>query len=581
MKICLGKIRECIKDYDLFGKEPDLYYKGKSKKTSWIGRFFTELYLLSYFSFLIYKIIILIRKNDVTFYDTFTYSSEPPKIKVTNENFYGGFALEDPVTYDVFIDESIYIPKASFKRAEKKGDKFQWKIVDLELERCKIEKFGSSFQEKFKSKSLNNLYCFKNMDFILEGHFTYELYSFFYIQFFPCVNSTKNQKCKPLEKIDYYLKNTFVSFQWQDIKLTPKNYSYPIISRDADIYSTVGKKLFKEIHAYFQIVNIETDLDFLGFDDFDHTKTETYLKFDELIAMSNIMENNIYETGESFCDFTLKLSENIRVERRTYTKLITILGDVGGLMEVIFTLLSIISSLSVNILYEITLVNNIFDYNIKKQLIILKEKKNQKGDTNLNNGIPRISSSKNLNRNLSSQNSMFGNEEENENKNNEEDSNQKKTKFNSNTENLLYINIEKDKSKLRADSNYALNLNNNFKILSLSKRNTDKVCDQKELNIIKSNTNLKDKNNQNKENIISKIKIKRSSIYCGFLFIRKRKTVENILLDEGMNVIKEKLDIFNIFDKIYRSEKIQEKLIKEEIFEMSEECKKKLLSINN
>ena len=401
MKIWLEKLGERIKDFDLFGKEPDLYYKGKSKKTSWMGRFFTYLYLLSYFSFLFFKIIILIRKTDITFYDTLTYSSEPPKIKVTNENFYGGFALEDPVTYDVFIDEGIYIPKASFRRAEKKGDKFQWNIVDLELEPCKIEKFGSSFQETFKTKSLNNLYCFKNMDFILEGHFTYELYSFFYIQFFPCVNSTENKKCKPLEKIDYYLKNTFVSFQWQDIKLTPKNYSYPIIARDADIYSTVGKKLFKEIHAFFQIVNIETDLDFLGFDDFDHTKTETYLKFDELVTMSNIMENNIYETGESFCDFTLKLSENIRIERRTYTKLITILGDVGGLMEVLFTLLRITSSLSVNILYEITLVNNIFDYNIKKQLIKLKETKNPKY---VNHGIPRISISKKFERKLSYQN---------------------------------------------------------------------------------------------------------------------------------------------------------------------------------
>ena len=158
MKIWLEKLGERIKDFDLFGKEPDLYYKGKYKKTSWMGRFFTELYSLSYFSFLFFKIIILIRKTDITFYDTFTYSSEPPKIKVTNENFYGGFALEDPVTYDVFIDESIYIPKASFRRAEKKGDKFQWNIVDLELEPCKIENFGSSFQEKFKTKSLNNFY---------------------------------------------------------------------------------------------------------------------------------------------------------------------------------------------------------------------------------------------------------------------------------------------------------------------------------------------------------------------------------------------------------------------------------------
>ena len=583
MKIYIGKIRERIKNFDLFGKEPDLYYKGKQKKTSWIGRAFTELFLLLYFSFLIYKIIKLIKKTDITFYETFTYKSEPPKVKITNENFYGGFALQDPETYDVFIDEGIYIPKASFRKAEKKGDKFQWSKVDLELEPCKIEKFGSSFQETFKKKRLNNLYCFKNMDFILEGHFTYEHYSFFYIQFFPCVNTTENKKCKPLEIIDYYLKNTFVSFQWQDIKLTPKNYSYPIIARDADIYSTVGKKLFKEIHAYFQIVNIETDLDFLGFDDFDHTKTETYLKFDELIAMSNIMENNIYETGESFCDFTLKLSENIRVERRTFTKLITILGNVGGLMEVLFTSLKIISSVSVNILYEISLINNIFDFNIKKQLIILKEKKIQKGNATVDNGLPRISSIKNLERNLSSQNSIFGNEDENENKKNEEDSNPKKTKFNNNSENLLNINIERQKSRLKGDSNYILNPTNNgnnFKLLSLSKINTNKICEQGELNENKFNTNIKEENIQSKENIISKITIKRRFIYCGFLFIRKKKPVENILLNEGMNVIKEELDIFNIFDKIYRMGKIQGKLIKQEIF-MSDECKKNLLSINN
>jgi hypothetical protein len=253
-------------------------------------------------------------------------------------------------------------------------------------------------------------------------------------------------------------------------------------------------------------------------------------------------------------------------------------------MEVIYTLLSIVSSLSVNILYEISLVNNIFDFNINKQLIILKEKINQTGNININNEIPRITIDKNLDRNPSFHNSIFGNEEKNGNMSYKGDSNQKKTKFNSNNENLLCIKLERKNSSLKADSNYALNLNNNdnnFKILSVSKINTNKICDQGEININKSTAKIKDENNQNKENIISKIKIKRSSIYCGFLFIRKKKNVENILLDEGMNVIKEKMDIFNIFDKIYRSEKIQEKLIKQEVIEMSDECKKKLLSINS
>ena len=64
--------------------------------------------------------------------------------------------------------------------------------------------------------------------------------------------------------------------------------------------------------------------------------------------MSNLIENDIYETGEKFADLTIKLSENIRTQRRVYTKLINILSDIGGLMEVIFTIFRIFASFSVD-----------------------------------------------------------------------------------------------------------------------------------------------------------------------------------------------------------------------------------------
>ena len=119
---CICNVRcKYLKEIDMFGKEPELYYKGRSKKTSWPGRIFSIMFGLVYLGFLIYKVIRMMKKTDVTFYDTFTYAAEPPKVKITKENFYGGFALENPETYDVFIDESIYIPKASFRRAERKG----------------------------------------------------------------------------------------------------------------------------------------------------------------------------------------------------------------------------------------------------------------------------------------------------------------------------------------------------------------------------------------------------------------------------------------------------------------------------
>ena len=132
------------------------------------------------------------------------------------------------------------------------------------------------------------------------------------------MNTTESSKCKPIEEIDYYLKNTFINLEWQDIELTPKNFNHPIRGRDVDIFTTVGKRLFREIHVFFQIVKIETDLDFIGLNEYENIKVEDYLKYDEMNVMSNFLETNIYETGEPFCDVTIKLSDNVRYERGEY-----------------------------------------------------------------------------------------------------------------------------------------------------------------------------------------------------------------------------------------------------------------------
>ena len=186
-----------LKELDMFGKKPMLYYKGKAKKTTLLGNILSFSFVFLYLSLFLYKLIRMIKKLDVSFYDTYTYEAEPPAIKLSSNNFYGGFALEHPITYDVFIDEGIYYPKAYFKKAERKGKDFEWTITEIELEKRKSEKFGSFHQEVFKLKPLDNYYCFKNV-FTLEGYFTYDLYSLFYIQFFTCVNTIEKHNCKTL-----------------------------------------------------------------------------------------------------------------------------------------------------------------------------------------------------------------------------------------------------------------------------------------------------------------------------------------------------------------------------------------------
>ena len=98
-----------------------------------------------------------------------------------------------------------------------------------------------------------------------------------------------------------------------------------------------------------------------------------------------------------------------------------------------------------------------------------------------------------------------------------------------------------------------------------------------------NNIKIENENNENNTmKIVNKIKINKACLYCCFLFARKRKNLDNVLLDEGINLVCEKLDVLNLFDKIYKVEQTLEKVEENDIFEvMSKECKIKLLSINN
>ena len=75
-------------EFDLFGKTPELYYKNRVRKVFIIGRIFSIIYSLIYVAFFVYKLIRMIKRVNVTFYDTFAFIGEVPSINITNENLW-------------------------------------------------------------------------------------------------------------------------------------------------------------------------------------------------------------------------------------------------------------------------------------------------------------------------------------------------------------------------------------------------------------------------------------------------------------------------------------------------------------
>ena len=583
-----GKFMQGI---DLFGKEAELYYKGKSKRTSCPGIFFTIFYVSMYIAFFIYKVVRMLKKDDVTFYDTYAFTGEPPNIKLTKDKFYGGFALGNPLTLQTFVDDSIYYVEAYYRKGIKEGSTWNWETIPLELETCKLDKFGEEYRDIFKNKSVEQLYCVTALDQVLQGHITYDAYSYYYMRFFPCINGKRNKNnCKPLSIVQNYLTQTFVTFKMENINLTPQIYDSPIALRDKEISANVGNNLFQDVHSFFQIINIETDEDIVGLEGLSQIKKEKYIKYDQSVILSSL-KGDIFETGDAICDVTIALSEQELTQKRTYPKLIEVLGDVGGLMEVFFSLFKIISSFLTDTLYETSLVNNLFSFDLDKKTLIIKKKKKNNKNNIFQDESPKIYSPINNIENFSPQNSL-----------NDEMTIQTKNRLSvesiknkiSYESALLSKPRKRKKRKIKAKTNFPTNAgkfdcNELQKNLSNEKENNIRVnnieLSSNNINMLSSKDEIGKKEmekekRKEKRKIINKIKISKICTYLCFLCVRKRKNIQNILLDEGMKVITEKLDIMNLFKNLYRNEKIQEKEInQEEIIEMSEKCKVNLQNL--
>lgn len=574
-------------DLDLFGKEFELYYKGKTKKTTLIGAIFTILYIAVYFTFLLYKVIRMFQKNDVTFYDTYAFTGEPPKIQLTDDKFYGGFALGNLATLETFVDDSIYYVKAYFIEGVKDHNSWTWTNTTLEIETCKLEKFGEKYRDLFKEKQIEKLHCVPALDQLLQGHLTYDIYSYFKVRFFPCVNSTlNNYTCKPLSVIKKYLTRTFVTFKMEDVDLTPQNYDSPVQLRGKEVSTNIGSNLFKDVHSFFQVVNIETDEDILGFEGVSRIKKEKYIKYDQSVILSSLKDEDIFESGESICDITIQLSEKELTQKRTYTKLDEVLGDVGGLMEIFFSFFSIFSSFLTETLYEQSLVNHLFYFDIDKKIILMNKKEEKRKKSSrvqrpmiYNSKLRSKSTSKIAHEDITNlSNSIKG-------KSNDEPL--VKSKFSN--EKISSLKLKKKKVKIKSrKKDIVLNekkvsdkkIKNEINIFDLNSNNFNnsneciKIIKDKETNI-----NL-EKVNENRR-IIKNIRINKIYTYFCFFCARKRKNIQNILLNEGMKLIIEKLDILNLFKNVYNVENIKESFNpKDEIIEMSDECKNNLKDIS-
>ena len=338
--------------------------------------------------------------------------------------------------------------------------------------------------------------------------------------------------------------------------------------------------------SYLQIVNIETDEDITGLNFFsDNIRKQQYTRYENsFIITSPLLYGDILEgPRRPIADVTLQLAAKVLTEKRQYTQLIDVLGDVGGLMEILYTFLNLISSLITEVLYDKSLVNTLFTFDLNRKYVIFNDapdrRKSKLGGGTLRE-LPREDSNEFKNKFQDLEN----------NKNIDIYSNENSGDQNMMTKNAI---ASTDKKVIkRRKSNRSLNPKaSKSSLIQFKDKNSQDLNAQNDENKpsfdenknIISNYNAY--NNQNENDIDTNYLPERElrNIYinnwliCCFWCSSKKKNINRILFEEGSKLITKRLDILNMFGHFYAVEIMQKQLgIELKGKNMTNNCKKNI-----
>ena len=566
-------------NYDIYSKRIGFFFNNKEKVGTFLGFLLTILYVFISLSFFSLYLFLTINRRFVKVYDSTSYSKDIPFIDVNQSIFYFAFGIENPNTSNRFIDETIYYPKIEFIDRNKTNGEFETiQKKELEFEACQKEKFGKNYEKFFVSGELNNSYCLKNFNLTLIGGYTYEKMSYLRIRIYPCINNTNNNyHCKSQDIIDSYLKGSYFSILAKDIGLDPTNYSFPVISLLKNLYTTIDKSIFRELILYYGITEIKTDIGLFS----QNIKTEKYFQFRDNIQSFYFRDEKEYYDGKAMISVDFRLDDIIITQERIYTKITEILSIVGGYMQLINTVFTLLSILSKRLIPELKILNGIFNFNLKEKKMTMKIHSIKEFNTivfkkslyfpsnkklmNFNNKLSNNNASRNslkvcykknsFNNNLS-KNSLIGMD------NNENNSSVVNIVNNRKHNSLLMIKEKEEKSN-------SLNNSSNSPIAQERKKNNDNIKTNNNSNA-NGNRNyiyrvgsfypkyISDKKNKNSSGNILKefvyqINFNIFDYYCFRKLSKKRNDIELFRL--GLSLYKKRMDIINVFTLLILAEK--------------------------
>jgi hypothetical protein len=340
-----------LKKLDLFGVPISLTMKEHYTSKTIIGGFMTILNIILLVSLAAFYID---RIESTPLVNTERKDLRNPQFYINQTSIPVAFQIVNP--QNILIDY-VNLEITAFMATNNNSiyDISSYSEVPLKLEPCQWSHFPKLSEEVFFDSGLTFFQCIKNQSILLQGGYDQEIVKYGRITFSPCKNSTTKTNCPPIE----YIQNLINNDHWfVQVALVNEEINTMSMNDYIKYNVNVNQKIlswsmFKVLNFFLRNHRLESDNNFI----YSSLSNYSSVSFDYL----EVDQDSIDATG-TLMEIRFYPSQSKTVYHRSYTKLPSVLANIGGMSQ-----LMVIGFRIINMIFSIFnmktyILNGIFEY---------------------------------------------------------------------------------------------------------------------------------------------------------------------------------------------------------------------------
>lgn len=354
----LKSIFKTISVIDLYSQGVELTINGERRSNTILGGILTIITVAVLIS------LFVINGEDL-YYHTNPNISTDRKYSIESHDIYLNRSTF-PISFLLTANDNEAVIKPqyfTFKITYYSGDtEFDLNEEELQYEYCNSSLHFPLVSTQFDNGGYVNAYCLVNDSLLIKGTWSENYISYLSIKLFYCKNKDDAKQCAPQEEIENFIQEGELYFNliFMDSSFSPNDYLEPI-SRNINIqYTSVAIGFTKLLEFYLMPSNLSTDDGLI----WNLAKTQTVVSVD---SFTDDFQTLNTENSENYiAEFTINSSKASEETKREYTKIQTLMANIGGIGNFLMIFFKIICyKFSIEKRDE-AILNKIFDFELER-----------------------------------------------------------------------------------------------------------------------------------------------------------------------------------------------------------------------